>query len=62
MRLATLYGSQGQLIFLMGGDKGLADEVAPQLGVMGKAAHFLGDVGKGTEMKLVVNMVRHRFL
>lgn len=41
----------------MGGDKGLADEVAPQLGVMGKAAHFLGDVGKGTEMKLVVNMV-----
>lgn len=48
---------QGQLIFLMGGDKSLADDVAPQLSLMGKAAHFLGDTGKGSEMKLVVNMV-----
>ena len=28
------------------------------LEIMGKARFFLGDVGKGAEMKLIVNMVR----
>jgi glyoxylate/succinic semialdehyde reductase len=30
----------------------------PLLDVMGKAHFFLGDVGQGAQMKLVVNMVR----
>jgi 3-hydroxyisobutyrate dehydrogenase-like beta-hydroxyacid dehydrogenase len=30
----------------------------PMLEIMGKARFFLGDVGKGAEMKLIVNMVR----
>lgn len=48
---------QGQLIFLAAGDSGLFKEVGPQLEAMGKAAFHLGETGKGTEMKLVVNMI-----
>lgn len=35
-------------------------KAVPMLEVMGKAHFFLGEVGKGAEMKLVVNMVRTR--
>lgn len=48
---------QGSLIFLCGGDRDLFDKVKPALDVMGKRSFFLGDVGKGTRMKLVVNQV-----
>ncbi|KAL4855117.1 Glyoxylate/succinic semialdehyde reductase 2 [Chlorella vulgaris] len=48
---------QGQLIFLTGGDRKLYDASAPLLEVMGKASFFLGEVGAGANMKLVVNMV-----
>lgn len=48
---------QGQLIFLAAGDDALFQEVQPQLEAMGKASFLLGPVGKGTEMKLVVNMI-----
>lgn len=48
---------QGQLIFLTGGDEQLYYAAAPILDVMGKASFFLGDVGAGANMKLVVNMV-----
>ncbi|PSC68561.1 glyoxylate succinic semialdehyde reductase chloroplastic [Micractinium conductrix] len=48
---------QGQLIFLSAGDKQLFEAAAPLLEVMGKASFFLGDVGAGANMKLVVNMI-----
>ncbi|CAO2840215.1 unnamed protein product [Amaranthus hypochondriacus] len=47
----------GQLIFLTAGDQSLYNKVAPLLDIMGKARFYLGDVGKGAAMKLVVNMV-----
>ncbi|KAK3259053.1 hypothetical protein CYMTET_31931 [Cymbomonas tetramitiformis] len=47
----------GQLIFLTAGDEHLYHAAVPMLEVMGKAHFFLGAVGKGAEMKLVVNMV-----
>ncbi len=48
---------QGQLVFLTAGEKALFDLALPKLEAMGKASFFLGDTGKGTEMKLVVNMI-----
>lgn len=48
---------QGQLIFLTAGDEELFTAAAPLLDVMGKASFFLGEVGAGARMKLVVNMV-----
>jgi len=47
----------GQLVFLTGGNEGVFKEAVPYLDAMGKASFFLGDTGKGTEMKLVVNMI-----
>mmetsp|Transcript_23594 Transcript_23594/g.76744 ORF Transcript_23594/g.76744 Transcript_23594/m.76744 type:complete len:290 (-) Transcript_23594:120-989(-) len=47
----------GQLIFLCAGDESLYKEVVPALDVMGKKSLFLGEVGAGARMKLVVNMV-----
>lgn len=49
--------ANGQLIFLAGGDKALYDTVAPELDAMGKKSFHFGEVGAGTKMKLVVNMV-----
>eukprot|EP00882_Tetradesmus_deserticola_P012853 GHRQ01013621.1.p2 GENE.GHRQ01013621.1~~GHRQ01013621.1.p2 ORF type:complete len:233 (+),score=121.37 GHRQ01013621.1:695-1393(+) len=48
---------QGALIFLTAGDKALFEAVSGPLGVMGKASFFLGEVGAGANMKLVVNAV-----
>jgi glyoxylate/succinic semialdehyde reductase len=39
------------------GDKALYEAAAGPLGVMGKASFFLGEVGAGANMKLVVNAV-----
>eukprot|EP00197_Chlamydomonas_leiostraca_P011313 CAMPEP_0202865804 /NCGR_PEP_ID=MMETSP1391-20130828/6361_1 /ASSEMBLY_ACC=CAM_ASM_000867 /TAXON_ID=1034604 /ORGANISM="Chlamydomonas leiostraca, Strain SAG 11-49" /LENGTH=322 /DNA_ID=CAMNT_0049545681 /DNA_START=91 /DNA_END=1059 /DNA_ORIENTATION=- len=47
----------GKLIFLTAGDQALFDAVAGPLGAMGKASFFLGEVGAGANMKLVVNMI-----
>ncbi|XP_059458678.1 glyoxylate/succinic semialdehyde reductase 2, chloroplastic [Corylus avellana] len=47
----------GQLIFLTAGDKSLYEMAAPLLDVMGKSRFYLGDVGNGAAMKLVVNMI-----
>eukprot|EP00008_Paramoeba_atlantica_P007881 CAMPEP_0201489890 /NCGR_PEP_ID=MMETSP0151_2-20130828/24066_1 /ASSEMBLY_ACC=CAM_ASM_000257 /TAXON_ID=200890 /ORGANISM="Paramoeba atlantica, Strain 621/1 / CCAP 1560/9" /LENGTH=298 /DNA_ID=CAMNT_0047875621 /DNA_START=272 /DNA_END=1168 /DNA_ORIENTATION=- len=50
--------ADGTLIFLCGGNEELFDQVKENdLKAMGKASFFLGDVGKGSEMKLVVNMI-----
>lgn len=47
----------GQLIFLTAGDKSLYDTVSLYLDIMGKSRFYLGDVGNGAAMKLVVNMI-----
>ncbi|CAM9458292.1 unnamed protein product [Phaeothamnion confervicola] len=48
--------AQGTLIFLTGGNKALYERACPDLDLMGKKSYFFGATGKGTEMKLVVNM------
>ncbi|KAJ8553261.1 hypothetical protein K7X08_023939 [Anisodus acutangulus] len=47
----------GQLIFLTAGDEVLYEKVASLLDIMGKSRFYLGEVGNGAAMKLVVNMV-----
>ncbi|MCO5609310.1 hypothetical protein L7F22_063536 [Adiantum nelumboides] len=47
----------GTLIFLTAGDKELYDQSGPMLDVMGKSRFYLGEVGNGAAMKLIVNMV-----
>ncbi|XP_010277859.1 PREDICTED: glyoxylate/succinic semialdehyde reductase 1 [Nelumbo nucifera] len=47
----------GQLIILAAGEKQLYDEAIPAFNVMGKKSFFLGQVGNGAKMKLVVNMI-----
>ncbi|XP_051118971.1 glyoxylate/succinic semialdehyde reductase 2, chloroplastic isoform X2 [Andrographis paniculata] len=47
----------GQLIFLTAGDKSLYETSGPFLDIMGKSRFYLGDVGNGAAMKLVVNMI-----
>ncbi|KAK7271977.1 hypothetical protein RJT34_28289 [Clitoria ternatea] len=47
----------GQLIFLTAGDRNLYETVGPLLDIMGKSKFYLGDVGQGAAMKLVVNMI-----
>ena len=47
----------GALIFLCAGDEGLYEEVLGPLEVMGKKHLYLGKVGAGAKMKLVVNMI-----
>ncbi|KAJ4768306.1 glyoxylate reductase 2 [Rhynchospora pubera] len=47
----------GQLIFLTAGDVALYERVASLLDIMGKSRFYLGDVGNGAAMKLVVNMI-----
>uniref|UniRef100_A0A2P2MIC9 6-phosphogluconate dehydrogenase NADP-binding domain-containing protein n=1 Tax=Rhizophora mucronata TaxID=61149 RepID=A0A2P2MIC9_RHIMU len=47
----------GQLIILAAGDKALYEEATPAFDVMGKKSFFLGEVGNGAKMKLVVNMI-----
>lgn len=48
---------QGQLVFLAAGDKSLHDEAKQCFDVMGKKTLYLGEVGNGAKMKLVVNMI-----
>lgn len=48
---------QGQLVILTAGDKALQEEAQPCFDILGKKTFFLGDVGAGARMKLVVNMV-----
>lgn len=45
------------MIFLCGGDSEIFELVGPALDVMGKAKFLFGPVGKGSQVKLVVNMI-----
>lgn len=47
----------GQLIILAAGEQALYNDVIPAFDVLGKKSFFLGDVGNGAKMKLVVNMI-----
>ncbi|MGO3343846.1 MAG: NAD(P)-dependent oxidoreductase [Marinomonas sp.] len=47
----------GTLIILAAGDQTLYNEALPAFDIMGKMSPFLGDVGQGANMKLVVNMM-----
>eukprot|EP00440_Ansanella_granifera_P004971 gb/GFBE01005389.1/.p2 GENE.gb/GFBE01005389.1/~~gb/GFBE01005389.1/.p2 ORF type:complete len:291 (-),score=92.55 gb/GFBE01005389.1/:27-899(-) len=48
---------QGQLVILSAGEEALQKEVQKCFDVMGKRTFFLGEVGNGARMKLVINMV-----
>ncbi|KAE8675184.1 putative oxidoreductase GLYR1 [Hibiscus syriacus] len=47
----------GQLVILAAGDKALYEEAGPAFNVLGKKSFFLGQIGNGAKMKLVVNMI-----
>ncbi|KAM7496321.1 hypothetical protein LguiA_020735 [Lonicera macranthoides] len=47
----------GQLVILAAGEKALYEEVLPAFDVLGKKSFYLGKVGNGAKMKLVVNMI-----
>jgi len=47
----------GQLVFLAAGDRGLFDDAQPAFDAMGKLAVYLGEVGNGARMKLVINSI-----
>lgn len=47
----------GQLVILAGGDEKLKEEAQPAFDVMGKKTYFLGEMGAGARMKLVINMM-----
>ena len=47
----------GVLVFLCAGDNSLYNEAMPALEVMGKKTFYLGEVAKGAQMKLVINMI-----
>jgi 3-hydroxyisobutyrate dehydrogenase-like beta-hydroxyacid dehydrogenase len=46
----------GTLIILAAGDRELFDQALPSFEKMGKKTLFLGEVGRGAQMKLIVNM------
>lgn len=47
----------GTLIILAAGDRELFDQALPGFEKMGKKSLFLGELGNGAQMKLIVNMV-----
>lgn len=47
----------GQLVILAAGDKALYDDMVPAFDILGKKSFFLGEMGNGAKMKLVVNMI-----
>ncbi|KAE8679686.1 putative oxidoreductase GLYR1 [Hibiscus syriacus] len=47
----------GQLVILAAGEKALYDAAVPAFDILGKKSFFLGQVGNGAKMKLVVNMI-----
>ncbi|PLT31888.1 NAD(P)-dependent oxidoreductase [Peribacillus deserti] len=48
---------KGELVFLVGGDEKDLEEARPMMEVMGKAIQHQGENGKGSSMKLVVNLM-----
>ncbi len=53
----TTPAEKGELIFFTGGAKKDVDEVRPLLEAMGKKIIYMGENGKGTGMKMVINLL-----
>lgn len=58
---APVFGSKneaagGGLWIVVGGDKGLYEEVKPVLEVLSETTHYMGENGQGASMKLVGNL------
>ncbi len=49
--------ANGQLLYYIGGDTGLAKEVEGYLGVTGRGQFYCGDVGAATVVKLATNLI-----
>lgn len=49
--------ADGTLVILAAGNKNLFDEALEAFNIMGKTSLYLGEVGQGAKMKLVVNLV-----
>lgn len=47
----------GELVFLVGGSDEDLETIRPYLDIMGKAVNHVGENGKGTSMKMVVNLL-----
>jgi len=48
---------EAQLILLAGGEKDVLDQWTPLLNAVGKAVVHAGDIGKGTALKLCMNLI-----
>tara|TARA_R100000935_G_scaffold15513_1_gene31092 strand:- start:376 stop:1266 length:891 start_codon:yes stop_codon:yes gene_type:complete len=48
---------KGELLFLVGGDKIVMEEVQPLFDLMGQNAVHIGDHGKGSAMKIMINQL-----
>lgn len=48
---------QGSLVIFVGGERAMYERCKPILDVLGKQSIYLGSSGKGTTMKLVVNLL-----
>ncbi len=53
----TTPAEKGELIFFVGGAKKDVEEVRPLLDTMGKKIIYMGENGKGTGIKMVVNLL-----
>jgi 3-hydroxyisobutyrate dehydrogenase/glyoxylate/succinic semialdehyde reductase len=47
----------GELVFLVGGNEEDLEEVRPYLNAMGKSIQHLGENGKGSSMKIIINLM-----
>ncbi|MFO7172705.1 MAG: NAD(P)-dependent oxidoreductase [Bacillota bacterium] len=52
----------GELVFLVGGDREVLEEVRPVLSAMGRAIHHMGVAGQGAAAKIVSNMLTGAYL
>ncbi|WP_016905318.1 NAD(P)-dependent oxidoreductase [Streptomyces xiaopingdaonensis] len=52
-----VHARQGELRFMVGGEKQIFDEVAPILDVLGKEVRYLGGHGLGASAKVVLNLL-----
>ncbi len=51
------HAEKGELVFLVGGDKAVLDEIRPVLAVMSREVAYMGAPGSGAGMKLINNFI-----
>jgi 3-hydroxyisobutyrate dehydrogenase len=54
---SKMQAAQGQLLFLVGGDPKVADEMNPVFDPMGRGVVYMGSSGSGSKMKLINNFL-----